>query len=104
MQTVNRHRRIETNRMQPRSLAPFWLLLSALMLTFFGRTAMAQNAVLQDVEFASLPGKKVEVQLSFDSTPPDPKAYMIETPPRLVMDLWGGEQCAGAEDAGDQVR
>jgi type IV pilus assembly protein PilQ len=75
--------------MQPRSLAPFWLLLSALMLTFFGRTAMAQNAVLQDVEFASLPGKKVEVQLSFDSTPPDPKAYMIETPPRLVMDLWG---------------
>jgi type IV pilus assembly protein PilQ len=89
MQTVNRHRRIETNRMQPRSLAPFWLLLSALMLTFFGRTAMAQNAVLQDVEFASLPGKKVEVQLSFDSTPPDPKAYMIETPPRLVMDLWG---------------
>jgi type IV pilus assembly protein PilQ len=89
MQTVNRHRRIETNRMQPRSLAPFWLLLSALMLTFFGRTAMAQNAVLQDVEFASLPGKKVEVQLSFDSVPPEPKAYMIETPPRLVMDLWG---------------
>lgn len=89
MQTVNRHRRIETNRMQPRSLAPFWLLLSALMLTFFGRTAMAQNAVLQDVEFASLPGKKVEVQMSFDSTPPDPKAYMIETPPRLVMDLLG---------------
>jgi type IV pilus assembly protein PilQ len=89
MQTVNRHRRIETNRMQTRSLAPFWLLLSALMLTFFGRTAMAQNAVLQDVEFASLPGKKVEVQLSFDSVPPEPKAYMIETPPRLVMDLWG---------------
>ncbi len=89
MQTVNRYRRTETNRMQTRRLAPFWLLLSALMLTVFGRTAMAQNAVLQDVSFASLPGKKIEVQMDFDSVPPSPKAYMIETPPRLVMDIWG---------------
>ncbi|GAA0696825.1 type IV pilus secretin PilQ family protein [Marinobacterium maritimum] len=89
MQTVNTHRRIETNRMQARRLAPFWLLLSVLMLTLFGRTALAQNAVLQDVSFASLPGKKIEVQMSFDAVPPAPKAYMIETPPRLVVDLWG---------------
>ncbi len=89
MQTVNRHRRIETNRMQTQRLAPFWLLLSVLMLTLFGRTAMAQNAVLQDVSFATLPGKKIEIQLSFDAVPPTPKAYAIESPPRLVMDLWG---------------
>ncbi len=89
MQTVKTHRRIDTNRMQTRCLAPFWLLLSALVLVFFGRTAMAQDAVLQDVGFASLPGKKIEVQLSFDSVPPTPKAYVIESPPRLVMDLWG---------------
>ncbi len=89
MQTVKIHRRIDTNRMQTRCLAQFWLLLSALVLVFFGRTAMAQDAVLQDVGFASLPGKKIEVQLSFDSVPPVPKAYVIESPPRLVMDLWG---------------
>lgn len=89
MQTVKTHRRIDTNRMQTRCLAQFWLLLSALVLVFFGRTAMAQDAVLQDVSFASLPGKKIEVQLSFDSVPPVPKAYVIESPPRLVMDLWG---------------
>lgn len=105
MQTVNTHRRTETNRMQTRRLAPFWLLLSALMLTLMGRTAVAQNAVLQDVSFATLPGKKVEIQMSFDTVPPLPKAYLIETPPRLVMDIWGVssamEQKVMAVKAGD---
>ena len=89
MQTVNRDRRIETNRMQTRYLGPFWLMLSAVLLMCFTRAAVAQNAVLQDVNFASLPGKKVEVQMTFDTAPPEVKAYLIETPPRLVMDLWG---------------
>ncbi|MBA4503334.1 type IV pilus secretin PilQ [Marinobacterium marinum] len=85
MQTVNRHRRIEINRMQTRSLVPFWLLLSALMLTLVGRTAQA--AMLEDVSFVSLPGKKIEVQMNFDGAPSEPKVYLIETPPRLVIDL-----------------
>ncbi|PSL14089.1 type IV pilus assembly protein PilQ [Marinobacterium halophilum] len=89
MQTVNRDRRIETNRMQTRYLGPFWLMLSAVLLMCFTRAAVAQNAVLQDVNFASLPGKKVEVQMTFDTAPPEVKAYLIEMPPRLVMDLWG---------------
>lgn len=89
MQTVNRNRWSETNRMQIRRLAPFWLLLGALMLALFGRTALAQTAVLQDVTFATLPNKKVEVEMHFVGTPPEPKAYLIETPPRLVIDLWG---------------
>ncbi|MBR9827776.1 MAG: AMIN domain-containing protein, partial [Oceanospirillales bacterium] len=75
--------------MQTRYLGPFWLMLSAVLLMCFTRAAVAQNAVLQDVNFASLPGKKVEVQMTFDTAPPEVKAYLIEMPPRLVMDLWG---------------
>lgn len=89
MHTVNTHRRTETHRMQPTPQTQIWLLLSLLVLTLFGRTAMAQDAALQKASFVSLPGKKVEVRLDFDVPPPVPKAYMIESPPRLVMDFWG---------------
>lgn len=89
MHTVNTYRRTETHRMQPTSQTQIWLLLSLLVLTLFGRTAMAQDAALQKASFVSLPGKKVEVRLDFDVPPPVPKAYMIESPPRLVMDFWG---------------
>ena len=89
MQTVNTYRRIENHRMQTGRQACFWLLLSVLALALIGRTAEAQDAALKSASFVSLPGKKVEVRLDFDVPPPVPKAYMIESPPRLVMDFWG---------------
>jgi type IV pilus assembly protein PilQ len=75
--------------MQPRNKVHLWLVLSMLALALMGRTAVAQDVALQKASFVSLPGKKVEVRLDFDVPPPAPKAYMIENPPRLVMDLWG---------------
>ena len=89
MQTVNTYRRTETRRIQSGCQAHFWLLLSMLALVFIGRTAVAQDAALQNASFVSLPGNRVEVHLEFDVPPPAPKAYMIENPPRLVMDMWG---------------
>ncbi|WP_354468586.1 type IV pilus secretin PilQ [Marinobacterium sp. MBR-109] len=86
---MNTYRRTETHRMQPGRQTRFWLLLSMLALALIGRTAAAQDAALQNASFVSLPGKKVEVRLDFDVPPPVPKAYMIESPPRLVMDFWG---------------
>jgi type IV pilus assembly protein PilQ len=68
-----------------------WLLLSVLVLVLVGRTALAQGAALKDASFVSLPGSKIEVKLDFDIAPPVPKAYMIENPPRLVMDFWGAQ-------------
>jgi type IV pilus assembly protein PilQ len=68
-----------------------WLLLSVLVLVLVGRTALAQGAALKDASFVSLPGSKIEVRLDFDIAPPVPKAYMIESPPRLVMDFWGAQ-------------
>jgi type IV pilus assembly protein PilQ len=62
-----------------------------LVLVLVGRTALAQGAALKDASFVSLPGSKIEVKLDFDIAPPVPKAYMIESPPRLVMDFWGAQ-------------
>lgn len=89
MQTVNTYRRTETHRMQSGCQARFWLLLSMLALALIGRTAVAQDAALQNASFVSLPGNRIEVHLEFDVPPPAPKAYMIDNPPRLVMDMWG---------------
>lgn len=91
MQTVNTYRRTETDRMLSGFQTRIWLLLSVLVLVLVGRTALAQGAALKDASFVSLPGSKIEVRLDFDVAPPVPKAYMIENPPRLVMDLWGAQ-------------
>lgn len=91
MQTVNTYRRTETDRMLSGFQTRIWLLLSVLVLVLVGRTALAQGAALKDASFVSLPGSKIEVKLDFDIAPPVPKAYMIESPPRLVMDFWGAQ-------------
>jgi type IV pilus assembly protein PilQ len=42
---------------------------------------------LEDISFATLPGDKTEVKLSFDNTPPDVSGYTIEEPARIALDL-----------------
>jgi len=44
---------------------------------------------LQGVNFASLPGDRTEISLSFSGTPPIPDSYTIEQPARIAMDLVG---------------
>jgi type IV pilus assembly protein PilQ len=52
-------------------------------------TAAAWGAVVESVEFSSLPGDKTEIRLGFDTTPPDPAGYTIEEPARIVLDMPG---------------
>lgn len=94
MQTVNTYRQTHKNRMRTGRHIPFWLVMSVAALT--GRTALAE-AILQDVDFTTLPGKSVEVQMTFDSAPSEPKAYLIEQPPRLVLDLWDASSAMAAK-------
>lgn len=54
-------------------------------LVVFSFTANAVN--LDDIGFATLPGDKTEVRLSFDGTPPDVSGYTIESPARIALDL-----------------
>lgn len=61
----------------------------ALMLMVTGVTQAAQPTHLKKSSFVALPGHKIEVKLDFDSAPPQPKSYLIDSPPRVVMDLWG---------------
>nr|WP_231516996.1 type IV pilus secretin PilQ [Marinobacterium lacunae] len=73
------------------SCAVSWIkgaVLAALTVSFTA-PVWAQDAQLKDSSFVALPGNKLEVRFDFDQPPPAPKAYMIDSPPRLVLDFWG---------------
>jgi len=66
-----------------------------LLLTFcmvnglFLASALQAQISLEDIQFVSLPGGMLEIELEFDSAPPEPSVFEIESPPRLVMDFMG---------------
>ncbi|MBD3647858.1 MAG: type IV pilus secretin PilQ family protein [Pseudomonadales bacterium] len=62
------------------------LLILALS-AFFVSSASA--VTLQDIEFSSLPGDKIEIRMGFDGRPPEPTGYTIEQPARIALDLMG---------------
>jgi len=66
------------------------LLMVLLMVNgfFLGSSAKAQVS-LDDIQFASLPGGLLEVELVFNRAPPAPTVFEIENPSRLVMDFIG---------------
>ncbi|PHH42035.1 type IV pilus secretin PilQ [Pseudomonas putida] len=50
---------------------------------------MVQAASLRTLDVAALPGDRIELKLSFDSPPPQPKGYTTESPARIALDLPG---------------
>jgi type IV pilus assembly protein PilQ len=63
-----------------------------------------------DIEFASLPGDQFEIKLQFSENPPQPKAYEISKPARLILDFPGvgsslteKKYALGFENASDAV-
>ena len=50
-------------------------------------SASATAATMETIEFASLPGDRTEIRMTFDGTPPTPKGYTIESPARIALDL-----------------
>ena len=64
------------------------LLLTLLAVNgLFLSVALSAQTALSDVEFVALPGGMLEIELTFDGTPPEPSVFEIDTPPRLVMDF-----------------
>lgn len=61
------------------------------LLTFaFSHLVSAQQSVtLDSIGFANLPGDSIEIQLNFDSTPPDPSGFVLDNPARISLDLPG---------------
>ncbi|MBL4632199.1 MAG: type IV pilus secretin PilQ family protein [Paraglaciecola sp.] len=61
-------------------------------LAFLGASSQAwAQVLLEDISFATLPGDRFEVQMSFSGTPPTPEGYTIENPARIVLDFPGVE-------------
>ncbi|RON59500.1 fimbrial protein [Pseudomonas fluorescens] len=50
---------------------------------------MVLAANLKTLDVAALPGDRVELKLSFDGPPPQPKGYTTESPARIAVDLPG---------------
>lgn len=46
-----------------------------------------ESAVLEDINFSSLPGDKTEMELKFDGLPPEVSGYTIDQPARIALDL-----------------
>lgn len=42
---------------------------------------------MENIEFSSLPGDKIEIRMQFDGVPPTPTGYTIEQPARIALDL-----------------
>ncbi len=52
--------------------------------------AMAQQSVtLDSIGFANLPGDSIEIQLTFDTLPPEPTSFVLDNPARISLDLTG---------------
>ncbi|MGE1175339.1 type IV pilus secretin PilQ [Pseudomonas sp. BW7P1] len=50
---------------------------------------MVEAANLKMLDVAALPGDRVELKLSFDGPPPQPKGYTTDSPARIALDLPG---------------
>jgi type IV pilus assembly protein PilQ len=49
--------------------------------------AFAAKHSLKDIVFNTLPGERLQLVLSFDSSPPEPLAFTIDKPPRIALDF-----------------
>lgn len=69
------------------------MLMHRLVAAFVGLMVFAHVAVaaerlsLEQMDSVVLPGDEVELRLSFDGNAPDPVAYQIDKPARIVFDL-----------------
>ena len=64
----------------------------ALAVCLFGSAMANAGVTLQNIEFASLSGDRVEMRLDFDGTPPAPRSYTIADPARITLDLFDGQR------------
>ncbi|MCB1693940.1 MAG: type IV pilus secretin PilQ family protein [Pseudomonadales bacterium] len=59
-------------------------------------TAVA--VTMNDIQFSTLPGDKIEIRMSFDGRPPEPTGYTIEQPARIALDLKGVKSSLAAKN------
>ena len=61
-----------------------------LLVMLLGNVSVAWSSVaLTGLDFSALPGDQVEISLTFDGPPPEPKGYVIEKPARISLTFDG---------------
>ncbi len=74
-------------RSQLRKALSCLLVLVASLIT--GIASAQQSITLDSIGFANLPGDSIEIQLSFDTPPPEPTSFVLDNPARISLDLLG---------------
>ena len=65
------------------------LTLAGCVLSLGVSSQVLAQVTLEDISFATLPGDRFEVKMSFSEVPPAPEGYTIDNPARIVLDLPG---------------
>lgn len=66
-----------------------WVTLIAVAFSVSFTSYAQQPITLDSIGFANLPGDSIEIQLTFDSTPPEPSSFVLDNPARISLDLNG---------------
>jgi type IV pilus assembly protein PilQ len=66
-----------------------WATLIALTFGVSFNSYAQQSMTLNSIGFANLPGDSIEIQLMFDSVPPEPSSFVLDNPARISLDLSG---------------
>ena len=64
-------------------------VLGLLALVVSSATLAQDPVTLDSIGFANLPGDSIEIQLTFDSAPPEPSGFVLDNPARISLDLLG---------------
>lgn len=70
-----------------KELGSLLLLLASALLAV--NVSAQQSITLDSIGFANLPGDSIEIQLTFDSSPPEPSSFVLDNPARISLDLLG---------------
>ncbi len=73
------------------------MALSIVMTMMLSSSVSRAEVRITDTTFVALPGNRMELKFEFDAPPPVPRAYMIEDPARVVLDLWGASNGLGTK-------
>ncbi len=61
------------------------LFFSLICLTCFNNLVIANN--LQNIDFSSMPGDKIQIKMEFSEKPVNPRIFTIDVPARIVLDF-----------------
>lgn len=63
-------------------------VLAVCLVAFAGQSLAS---AVQSIDYITLPGNKLQLQVTFDGEPPQTKGYSIEKPARIAIDLLGAQ-------------